>query len=120
MRLRISPADNRPDTAVVRVGGVVDSTTLEEFFRAISGTFTPGVKNLLLDVSGMSYISSGGLSVLQDAYKQAGTRGGQVVIVGAGEQIKELFSVVGFHRIFVFYRDIDAALEALKPAARGG
>jgi len=113
MRLQISEVDGRPGTVVARVEGVVDSTTLEVFFRTVTGIFTPEVKNLLLDVSGMSFISSGGLSVLQDAYEKAEARGGTVLIVGANEQIMELFGVVGFQRIFAFYRDLNAALQAL-------
>ena len=113
MRLQISEVEDRPGTVVAQVEGVVDSTTLEEFFRAVSGAFTPEVRNLLLDVSGMSFISSGGLSVLQDAYKKAEARGGTVLIVGANEQIMELFGVVGFQKIFAFYRDLNTALQTL-------
>ncbi len=121
MRLQISEVDNQPDTVLARVEGVVDSTTLEEFFSNLSGVFIRELKNLLLDMSRMSYISSGGFSVLQDAYKKAEARGGTVRIVGASEQVEELFGVVGFQRLFAFYEDLDAALQTLKAAdAPGG
>ncbi len=114
MRLQISEPDGQPGTVVAKVEGVVDSATLEDFFRAISGIFTGGTKNVVLDVSHMSFISSGGLSVLQDAHKKAESRGGKVLIAGVNEQIRELFEVVGFHKIFPLYRDLDAALEDLR------
>ncbi len=113
MRLQVSVPDGRAGTVVAKVEGVVDSTTLEEFFRAISGIFADDTKNLLLDVSRMNFISSGGLSVLQDAYRKAESRGGKVFIVGASEQIRELLEVVGFQRIFPMFRDLDAALADL-------
>ncbi len=113
MRIQIAELAGRPGTVVVKVEGVVDSTTLEDFFRTVSGAFAGEAKNLLFDVSSLSFISSGGLSVISDAYKKAQSRGGAVFIVGASDQIKELFGIVGFDRIFPFYRDLNAALEAL-------
>ncbi len=113
MRVQIEPLDHQPDSLVIKVEGVVDSTTLEDFFRAIAGVFSGDTKNLLLDLSGMSFISSGGLSVISDVYKKAHALGGKVFIVGASEQVRELFGVVGFERIFPFYRDIHEAKENL-------
>ena len=57
-----------------------------------------GVESLVLDLSGLEYISSAGLRVLLSAHKTMSVRSGMKV-TNAGEIVREVFEVTGFSDI---------------------
>ena len=57
-----------------------------------------GVESLILDLSGLEYISSAGLRVLLSAHKTMSVRSGMKV-TNAGEIVREVFEVTGFSDI---------------------
>ena len=54
------------------------------------------VKELVLDLEKLEYLSSAGLRVLLAAQKQMQKQGGEMVIVNVNETIMEVFEVTGF------------------------
>ena len=56
------------------------------------------VEKLVLDLSGLSYISSAGLRVLLSAHKIM-SRQGTMTVTHVGETIMEIFEVTGFTEI---------------------
>lgn len=71
----------------------------------------PGTQpKLLLDMSGVSYISSAGLRALLMLYRQISNGEGQVVLVGLQEGIKDMMAVTGF---LDFFAAFDTRAEAL-------
>ncbi len=112
MRIESRQAEGDVQVTVIEVDGVIDSTNLEGFFKQVSAVFKGGANNIIMDLSHTTYISSGGLSVIADAFKKAGEHGGKLVIACASESIRELFKVIRFDRIIEFYPDLDSALES--------
>lgn len=113
MAWRVNELEPGGGKAVVELEGVVDSTNLEEFFAFINLVFKQGVNRIVLDLEYTSYISSGGLSVIIDAYKRAQKEGGKLVIARASEMVSELFEVVQFEKIIEFYPDLEEAIAAV-------
>lgn len=74
--------------------GKIDTTTAPELDAAINESI-PGVQTLVLDFSGVSYISSAGLRVLLSAQKKMNAKG-TMVIRGANEDVKDIFALTGF------------------------
>lgn len=114
MAWKVKESDTSRGFAVVEVEGVVDSTNVEEFFGFINSVFKQGFKSVVLDMAFTSYLSSGGLSVIADAFKKAEGLGGKLVIARASEMVRDLFEVAQFDRIIEFYDDLEAALDALR------
>lgn len=54
------------------------------------------VKELVLDLEKLEYLSSAGLRVLLAAQKQMQKQGGEMVIMNVNETIMEVFEVTGF------------------------
>ena len=113
MAWRVNELEPGGGKAVVELEGVVDSTNLEEFFAFINLVFKQGVNRIVLDLEYTSYVSSGGLSVIIDAYKRAQKEGGKLVIARASEMVSELFEVVQFEKIIEFYPDLEEAIAAV-------
>lgn len=113
MAWRVNELEPGSGKAVVELEGVVDTTNLEEFFAFINLVFKQGINRIVLDMEYTSYLSSGGLSVIIDAYKRADKEGGKLVVARASELVSELFAVVQFEKIIEFYASLEEAVAAI-------
>ena len=57
------------------------------------------VKDLVIDLSGVEYVSSAGIRSFNRADKEMHKRGGKLVIRGANEFVSDLFELTGFGSI---------------------
>ena len=80
--------------AVLKMIGRLDTTTAPELEATIDGC-TAGIRELVLDCSGLEYVSSAGLRVILKAQKQMIARGG-MKLTGVNETIMEVFDITGF------------------------
>jgi anti-anti-sigma factor len=108
--------DRRTGNAVVlEVTGRIDNDT-SEAFRLLLVPFlrecTAGANRLVLDFTGVDYISSVGLRVLMLAAKQAKTQGGIVVVAGLRSVAKEIFEISRFNLVFQCFDSVRDALAA--------
>ncbi len=79
------------------VAGRLETLTAPELEKVVKEELT-GVKNLVIDLSGLEYISSAGLRVLLTAQKIMNTQGAMKV-TGANEIVQEVFDITGFSDI---------------------
>ena len=54
----------------------------------------------MLDLNGATYINSGGLRLLVSAWRTARQQGGNLVLFGLNDKVKDVFSLVGFDKVF--------------------
>jgi len=113
LRVEAVPLEGAEEAFLVGVEGIIDSVNVTDFFQSINRLFKKGARSLVIDLSEASYLSSGALSVIADAYRKAEECGGRVLLAGVSEQLMELFRVVQFDRLFDFYPDTDAAVKDL-------
>lgn len=102
----------------------VDGTTIVTLFGELDGRSAPVVQDkllalprpqgkLLLDMSGVSYISSAGLRALLMLYRQMAAQDGRVALVGLAENIQDIMSVTGFLEFFDSYETTAEGIAAL-------
>ena len=105
------------DAVVLEVTGHVDNDSAEAF-RLLLVPFlhhcAADENRIVLDFSGMDYISSVGLRVPVLAAKQVETQGGTVVVTGLHSVVKEIFEISRFNLLF---QCLDSARDALAAAA---
>ena len=68
---------------------------------------------LVLDFSGVEYISSVGLRVLMLAARQTTAQGGRIAIAGLQPVVKEVFEISRFNLVFKIFDDVDTAVMTL-------
>jgi anti-anti-sigma factor len=90
--------DERIDNDLVSVAlaGRLDSMTAPEVEQRLLARATAASVNLVLDLSGLDYISSAGLRVILMVAKRTKAAQGQFVLCGMKEQIRTIFEVSGF------------------------
>jgi anti-anti-sigma factor len=108
------------NVALVKVEGRIDhiSTPVfeSELLPQVEGC-TGEVKKLLLDCSGLVYMSSAGLRVLMIAAKRCRQQNGKMVLAALQPTIQEIFRISRFDTVFEVFPSVRAALEAISPAA---
>jgi len=97
---------------VVGISGDIDSNTAPQAQEQVLPLVQPGSK-ILLDMSGVEYMSSAGLRILLSMYRQISRGDGGIVLVGLGEEIKDTMSVTGFLNFFTTCDTVDEGLQAL-------
>ncbi|MBE5922877.1 MAG: STAS domain-containing protein [Lachnospiraceae bacterium] len=82
------------DILTVAVEGRLDTTTAPQLEEELNASID-GVKELVLDLVDLAYVSSAGLRVLLSAQKTMNKQG-SMVIKNANEEVMEIFEVTGF------------------------
>lgn len=96
---------------VASVRGKVDTVSAQAFEKGLAGALNREETLLVLDLSGLEYISSAGLRVILSAGKTLKARGGNVRLAGAQGSVKKVFQISGFFSLFKHFDTRDAALE---------
>ncbi len=78
----------------VKLTGRLDTTTSPELEKELNASLD-GITTLVIDMTGLEYISSAGLRVLLSAQKSM-NRQGEMKIKHVNETIMEIFEVTGF------------------------
>ena len=87
------------EVATITVVGRLDTTTAPALDKAINEDIVD-VKNLVLDVKAMEYISSAGLRVLLGAQKKM-QKIGSMKVVNVCQEVMEVLEMTGFADILV-------------------
>ena len=84
---------------IIEIVGRLDTTTAPVLDKAINEEIGD-IKNLVLDVAGMEYISSAGLRVLLSAQKKM-QKIGSMKVIHVCEEVMDVFEMTGFADILV-------------------
>ncbi len=105
----ITTADREGNT-VLSVHGRVDTSTAPELEQAINKQIGDGNRKILLDFSGVNYISSGGLRVLLATAKKLKNPGDKFGLCCLAPEVLKILKLTGFTSIFSIYPSEGEAL----------
>lgn len=92
------------------VTGRIDSANAAEFEEELSKLTQSGKNNLVLDLSGVQFISSAGLRVLVTARKAVKSAGGDIRLASPSAEVVETLKIAGLDVLFESYPDREAAI----------
>jgi anti-anti-sigma factor len=95
---------------IVNIEGRVDTTNAGEFESDIAEAVDNGTNILILNCSGLNYISSSGLRVFLIIHKRLLAKNGELRLCSLQTGIKEIFDISGFSSIFSIYPDQESAV----------
>jgi anti-sigma B factor antagonist len=94
----------------ISVKGSVDALTAAELTDLMNTQVEDGHANLVIDLTGLAFMSSAGLRSLLGAVKETRSHGGDLRIVSTNPGIDKVLKMSGFHNIAkVFTTQADAA-----------
>jgi anti-anti-sigma factor len=102
------------EAVILALTGQLDSSAAQSAETTLSAALGAGSPQLVLDMSGLDYISSAGLRVLLVVAKKAQQAKGKMALCGLSPNVREVFSVSGFDTIFSIQPDRAAAIAAVR------
>jgi anti-sigma B factor antagonist len=95
---------------LVMVTGRIDSSTAPEFSQSLEGLVEKGVFKLVIDMSGLEYMSSAGFRALLAAQRQCKRYNrGEVLLAAVPVRIREALELAGFTELFrIFAEPLEA------------
>ena len=106
------------DTVIAVPSGRIDHQSAAPFEAALSplvATVVASRGSLVLDFSGIEYISSVGLRVLMIAAKQMREHEGRLVVASLQGVVAEIFAISRFDRILTVTATLDDAMALCSP-----
>ena len=78
--------------------GKIDALTSDEFQNLVLKSFTKS-SSVIINLENVPYMSSAGLRALILGEKTAKSKGGQLIVINAQPQVKDVFRTTGFDSI---------------------
>ncbi|UCH84874.1 MAG: anti-sigma factor antagonist, partial [Candidatus Latescibacterota bacterium] len=107
--LEMTVIEGEDDLAVLQVNGHLDSVSTGALEQKLNEVITGGALKIAVDLSDVTYISSGGWGIMVGEVKRLREQGGDVVLVGMTADVYDVYELLGFAEILGALPDIDAA-----------
>ena len=98
--INVSGVDN---ATLVEVFGRVDSMTANQFGESLTTPIEQGQANIVLDLSGVEYMSSAGLREIVAALKKVKRAAGDLRVVQPSARVLEVFEMAGLDTILQIF-----------------
>lgn len=107
--------ERRPSgVLLMSVEGDLDSLGTHHVEPEFSAAIPDRNSRVVVDLAGVSFISSAGMAMLLVKGKMLRQGGGTLVIANANERVVEVLGMAGFNELFDIYASTDEALSALE------
>ena len=100
------------DVSILSIIGRIDTVSAPELEQEINRTLEGGTRKILLDFSGVTYISSGGLRVLLATAKKLKEPKDRYGLCCLSSEVHKILRLAGFTSIFSIYPTEGEALAA--------
>ena len=101
---------DRPN--VLPLEGEIDLHISPNVTASLSMMIEKKPKQLIVDLSRVTYIDSSGLAALIEGMQNVEEYGGKFALAGLQETIRTIFEIARLDQVFQIFPDLDAALDA--------
>ena len=135
MDISVSQAEGKVPVTIIKLEGELDGQTYQDLIAKAREVYEGGARDFLIDLSGLTYVSSAGLvalhtvallsrgEALPDAdagwsairsVGDAGSSGVQehVKLVNPRDEVQSVLDMVGFSAAFEIFSDLDEAIKS--------
>lgn len=97
-------------TTVVSITGSIDALTAPEVTTFLSKQVADGMHHLVLDLSGVDFMSSAGLRAILTVLKESRQQGGDLRLAAAQPGVAKILKMSGFTTILKDFNSVDEAV----------
>jgi anti-sigma B factor antagonist len=102
------------DVSVLALHGYLDAHTAPQFEKVIQEELDARRVRIVVDCSGLTYISSAGLGVFMSFIEDIREAGGDIKLCSMPPAVFQVFEILGFPELFDILGDRDAALQRFR------
>lgn len=110
----VTKARQSSNIVILKVSGYLDTTTSGELEHALTGLVENESYRIVMDLSGVTYISSAGWGIFIGEIKRIRSNGGDLKLAGMIPDVYEVFLLLEFHTILESYRTTEEAVAAFE------
>ena len=137
MEIIISQNQNTSQVTVMQLKGALDGSTYEKFITEAQELYDAGIRNLMLDMSELTFLSSAGLaglhriarvfngedhSTMEEGWSAIHAMGKErdsgfqkhVKLLNPSEKIQDVLDTVGFKTFFEIFTEINPAMASFQ------
>jgi len=92
--------ENEGNVLTAYFNGRLDTPAAAKLSEDIKELLDNADKEIILDCSGLEYISSSGLRLFLQLRKESGVKGGKLSVKNINDEIKKVFMMTGFLNLF--------------------
>ena len=105
--------DHNGGVAIVRVGETrLMYPILSDFSTAVSGLVAAGQKQILIDLTPVTYVDSATIGCLMDLYRQVHTAGGHLKLSGVQKRVETMLTMTGAQNFIEIHADEPTAVKS--------
>ncbi|PKW17042.1 STAS domain-containing protein [Saccharopolyspora spinosa] len=101
-----------PGVIVIEAAGILDMNSATQFAEAVRAHLTAATRTAVLDLSGLSFLSTDGVVVLMEAGHRALMRQANLVLVSQNRIVDRLLGILDITDRFTYASTADAAISA--------
>jgi anti-sigma B factor antagonist len=109
MEIKVS---KQGDITVAAISGEIDSSTAPDAQDQLLPLIEGGSK-LVLDMEDLTFLSSAGLRIMLQLYRQSTSNNGKVAMANMHETIRDTMQITGFLNFFQVTDSVEAAVKAI-------
>jgi anti-anti-sigma factor len=123
MTLKVRVEEGRSETKTLLLEGRLDHESVHGFDEQLDAVLASAAKVVVLDLTGLEYITSAGLRSIFRAQKVMHARGGKAVLLNPQPPVQKVLDIVRVAELGAVFRsveELDDYLDAMqKKVARG-
>jgi anti-sigma B factor antagonist len=105
--------DHSGGVAIVRVGETrLMYPILSDFSTAVSGLIAAGQKQILIDLTPVTYVDSATIGCLMDLYRQVLAAGGHLKLSGVQKRVETMLTMTGAQNFIEIHADEPNAVKS--------
>ena len=105
--------DEKYNAVVLELKGkLMGGPFMQEMNETLHKLIDEGKRNVVIDLGGVSFVSSSGIGILISAYTTMKSSGGNLKIANISDKVKGLLSITKLDSIFEHYTEVDEALKS--------
>ena len=120
LQIQVSKAEANAAVTVFKMVGEITSDNYEQLQSKAQAEYDGGMRNLLIDFSGVSFMSSAGLRsvhaiykmLMKEGEKEGGNKSKNIKLLNVPEKIMKLIRVTGFHDFMDIFDDYNKAISS--------
>jgi len=111
---RISKTTDSSGAVVLGLKGSLGMEAVNKWEAALKEAKEKERSRIILDLTNLDYISSAGVGTFVACIAELRGKGGDLIFVNPTEEIREVFELLGFSKMFRIMENVEEALDALK------
>jgi anti-sigma B factor antagonist len=105
--------EERGQIAIVRVDETrLTYSILSDFSTTVTGLVAAGRRDILVDLSPVTYVDSATIGCFMDLYRQISAAGGRLKLAGVQKRVETMLTMTGAQNFIEIHPDEASALES--------